>query len=125
MHTILELPGKVFTAGVKTVVLFFRKGEPTKNIWFYQLDPGRSLGKKNPLNDNDLKEFVRLQKNLTCSEKSWIMDVSKLGGLYDLTPNNPNVKDIAPLKEPEALIDHILQLDRDSETILERIRGLL
>ncbi|WP_140126845.1 class I SAM-dependent DNA methyltransferase, partial [Vibrio parahaemolyticus] len=65
LHTILELPGKVFTAGVKTVVLFFRKGEPTKNIWFYQLDPGRSLGKKNPLNDNDLKEFVRLQKNLT------------------------------------------------------------
>ncbi|MCR9668805.1 class I SAM-dependent DNA methyltransferase [Vibrio parahaemolyticus] len=125
LHTILELPGKVFTAGVKTVVLFFRKGEPTKNIWFYQLDPGRSLGKRNPLNDNDLKEFVQLQKNLTCSEKSWIIDVSKLGGLYDLTPNNPNVKDIAPLKEPEALIDHILQLDRDSETILERIRGLL
>ena len=26
-------------AGVKTVVLFFEKGEPTKNTWYYQLDP--------------------------------------------------------------------------------------
>jgi hypothetical protein len=30
---------------VKTVVLFFEKGPPTRKVWFYQLDPGRNLGK--------------------------------------------------------------------------------
>ena len=45
-------------AGVKTVVLFFEKGAPTRKVWYYQLDPGRNLGKTNPLNDNDMAEFV-------------------------------------------------------------------
>jgi type I restriction enzyme M protein len=31
-------------------------------VWYYQLDPGRNLGKTNPLNDADLAEFVELQK---------------------------------------------------------------
>ena len=44
-----RLPGGTFQgAGVKTVVLFFEKGAPTRKIWFYQLDPGRNLGKTNP-----------------------------------------------------------------------------
>ena len=39
LHTILDLPQGVFTgAGVKTVVLFFTKGEPTRKIWYYQLN---------------------------------------------------------------------------------------
>lgn len=49
LHTVLDCPGGTFQgAGVKTVVLFFEKGAPTRSIWYYQLDPGRSLGKTNP-----------------------------------------------------------------------------
>ena len=63
LHTVLDCPGGTFQgAGVKTVVLFFEKGAPTRKIWYYQLDPGRNLGKTNPLNDDDLAEFVKLQK---------------------------------------------------------------
>ena len=59
LHTVLDCPGGTFQgAGVKTVVLFFEKGAPTRKIWYYQLDPGRNLGKTNPLNDDDLAEFV-------------------------------------------------------------------
>ena len=55
LHTVLDCPGGTFQgAGVKTVVLFFEKGAPTRKVWFYQLDPGRNLGKTNPLNDDDL-----------------------------------------------------------------------
>ena len=65
------LPGGTFQgAGVKTVVLFFEKGAPTRKIWFYKLDPGRNLGKTNPLNDDDLKDFVALQAKFKDSEKS-------------------------------------------------------
>ena len=62
LHTVLDCPGGVFQgAGVKTVVLFFEKGAPTRKVWYYQLDPGRNMGKTNSLNDGDLKEFVKLQ----------------------------------------------------------------
>jgi len=68
LHTVLDCPGGTFLgAGVKTVVLFFEKGAPTRRTWFYQLDPGRSMGKTNPLNDADLTEFVELQKTFAIS----------------------------------------------------------
>src|ERR1700733_8045381 len=66
LHAILDCPSGTFQgAGVKTVVLFFEKGAPTRKIWYYQLDPGRNLGKTNPLNNDDLTEFVALQKTFT------------------------------------------------------------
>src|SRR5271167_2243494 len=59
LHTVLDCPGGTFLgAGVKTVVLFFQKGSPTRKVWYYQLDPARSMGKTNSLNDSDLEEFV-------------------------------------------------------------------
>ena len=76
LHTVLDCPGGTFQgAGVKTVVLFFEKGAPTRKVWYYQLDPGRNLGKTNPLNDDDLAEFVKLQKKFADSDKSWTVDV--------------------------------------------------
>ncbi len=64
LHSILDLPGGVFQgAGVKTIVLFFEKGKPTQNIWYYQLNLERNLGKTNPLNEDDLADFINLQKN--------------------------------------------------------------
>jgi type I restriction enzyme M protein len=62
LHTVLDCPGGTFQgAGVKTVVLFFEKGAPSRRIWYYQLDPGRTMGKTTPLNDADLADFVALQ----------------------------------------------------------------
>jgi type I restriction enzyme M protein len=40
LHTVLDMPGGAFQgAGVKTVVLFFEKGAPTRRIWFYHSLP--------------------------------------------------------------------------------------
>ena len=60
LHTILNLPRKVFTAGVKTVVLFFEKGNATKKIFYYDLNLDRNLGLTNPLTKNDLVDFENL-----------------------------------------------------------------
>ena len=66
------MPGGTFQgAGVKTVVLFFEKGTPTKNIWYYQLNLDRNLGKTNALNEKDLEEFVNFYKTKKESENSW------------------------------------------------------
>src|SRR4051812_40380883 len=79
LHTVLDMPGGTFQgAGVKTVVLFFDKGAPTRNIWFYKLEPGRNLGKTNPLNDDDLKEFVAFQYRFADSERSWTVDAKDI-----------------------------------------------
>ena len=71
LHTVLDLPGGVFSgAGVKTIVLFFEKGKPTRDVWYYQLNLDRNLGKTNPLSEKDLEELVKLQKTKGDSENS-------------------------------------------------------
>lgn len=127
LHTILDCPGGTFLgAGVKTVVLFFEKGAPTQNIWYYHLDPGRSLGKTNPLNDNDLNEFVELQKSHADSDKSWTVNIQDIDqDSFDLSVKNPNKAEEEPLRDPEVIINEIETLDAESVEILEGIRGML
>jgi type I restriction enzyme M protein len=127
LHTVLDCPGGTFIgAGVKTVVLFFEKGQPTEKIWYYQLDPGRSLGKTNPLNDDDLKEFVDLQATFAETEKSWFLDVADVDPeTFDLSVKNPNAPEEAPLRDPQEIMDEIAALDRESAEILAGIGGML
>ncbi|MXP26807.1 N-6 DNA methylase [Altererythrobacter indicus] len=127
LHTVLDCPGGTFQgAGVKTVVLFFDKGTPTKKIWYYQLDPGRSLGKTNPLNDDDLKDFVELQATKADSAKSWSVAVDALDQeTFDLSLRNPNAPEEAPLREPAEIIEAMLARDAETAQILEDIRGML
>lgn len=127
LHTILDCPSGTFQgAGVKTVVLFFKKGEPTKKIWYYQLDPGRSMGKTNPLNERDLEEFVAIQKKFESSERSWSVDVSEISlETRDLSVRNPNVTDEMGLLSPSEIISEIEALDIESLEIMKQIRALL
>ena len=111
---------------MKTVVLFFEKGSDTKKIWYYQLDPGRNLGKTNPLNDDDLKEFIDLQKTKADSDKSWTIDVDDVNEeTWDLSVKNPNANEEVVYRSPSEILDEIAELDHQSATILEKIRGLL
>lgn len=60
LHTILRLPTGIFYAnGVKTNVLFFDKGEPTKDIWVYDYRTGikHTMATK-PMTREHLQEFV-------------------------------------------------------------------
>lgn len=127
LFAILDCPGGTFLgAGVKTVVLFFQKGEPTRTIWYYKLDPGRSLGKTSALNDDDLVEFVAMQATCAASEKSWSVDVQDIDKTsYDLSVKNPNAPEEAPLRSPAEILDEIAALDKESAELLEGIRGLL
>ena len=127
LHTVLDCPGGTFQgAGVKTVVLFFEKGAPTRKVWFYQLDPGRNLGKTNPLNDDDLAEFVKLQKTFADSPKSWSVDAKSIDQTtFDLSVKNPNGGEEVTHRSPEAIMDEIAALDAESAEVLGNIRALL
>jgi type I restriction enzyme M protein len=127
LHTVLDLPGGTFTgAGVKTVVLFFEKGKPTQKVWYYQLNLDRNLGKTNPLNENDLAEFVKLQKTFADSENSWTINAKEIDqSTFDLSVKNPNKKDEVSLRSPKTILAEMKALDRESAKILNTIEGLL
>ena len=126
LHTVLDCPSGVYQSGVKNVVLFFEKGSPTRNIWYYQLDPGRNLGKTNPLNDDDLAEFVELQKTQADTAKSWSVDAASIDtATYDLSVKNPNGSEDVIHRSPQAIMDEIAALDAESAEVLMKIRGLL
>lgn len=134
LHTVLDLPGGTFTgAGVKTVVLFFEKGAPTRNVWYYQLNLDRNLGKTNPLNEDDLAEFVKLQAERAANEvgpeteNSWNLDVSKLNDTdgFDLSVKNPNKNDEVLLRSPKEILQEIKSLDEESAKIINSILDLI
>ncbi|MEH2144441.1 class I SAM-dependent DNA methyltransferase [Nostoc sp.] len=155
LHTILDCPSGTFIgAGVKTVVLFFEKGKPfdsvpfdfaqgtgmplfsqgkrlnkgmaTRKIWYYQLDPGRNMGKTNSLNDEDLCKFVELQATFAETEKSWLVDIADVDReTFDLSVKNPNKAEESALREPQEILDEIAALDAESAEILAGIGGML
>ncbi len=148
LHTILDCPSGTFIgAGVKTVVLFFEKGvsfdsvqrtplfaqgQPltqgmsTQKIWYYQLAPGRNMGKTNSLNDEDLREFVELQASFAETEKSWLVDIADVAReSFDLSVKNPNKAEDSLLREPQEILDAIALLDKESAEILAGIGGML
>ncbi|MFM7571771.1 MAG: N-6 DNA methylase [Snowella sp.] len=147
LHTILDCPGGTFIgAGVKTVVLFFEKdstdstqgmplfaedkginqGMKTRKIWYYQLDPGRNLGKTNSLNDEDLAEFIELQSSFSLSEKSWFLEVRDIDQeSFDLSVKNPNRAEDSPLRDPQEILEEIAVLDGETMEILASIGGMV
>ncbi len=123
LDAILDLPSGVFTgAGVKTVVLFFKKGEPTQNIWYYQLSLDRNLGKTNPLNEDDLSEFVSLYDAKSDSEHSWTISADDLDKeTLDLSVKNPNTPEEAPLREPQEIISEMINIEKECALILNQL----
>ncbi len=127
LHTVLDCPGGTFQgAGVKTVVLFFEKGSATRKVWYYQLDPGRNMGKTNPLNDDDLTEFVELQKTFADSPKSWSVEASGIDQTtFDLSVKNPDGGEEVIHRSPQDIMDEIAALDLESAEVLGNIKALL
>ncbi|MBR2123621.1 MAG: N-6 DNA methylase [Acetobacter sp.] len=127
LHTILDCPqGTFLGAGVKTVLLFFEKGAPTQEIWFYQLTPDRTLGKTSALTDADFEEFLHLAPQRAHTPKSWTLAVQDLGDTCDLSVKNPNQqhKEEKPLCVEE-VIHELVALDQKSTALLQRLQDML
>jgi type I restriction enzyme M protein len=125
LHTVLDLPGGAFQgAGVKTVVLFFEKGSPTKKVWYYKLNLDRNLGKGNPLGEIDLVGFIKLQKTKLDSANSWSINIKDVDQtIFDLSVKNPNKDNEVALREPKEILDSINILDNETDKILQIIKS--
>ena len=127
VRAILDMPSGTFIgAGVKTVVLFFEKGSPTEKVWYYQLNPGRNMGKTNPLNERDLEEFVQSYPTQAKTDNSWLIDIADIKtDTWDLTVNNPNRVEDVDNRTPQEIIEEIEKLDHQAAEALQAIKELL
>ena len=124
LHTILDLPSGVFTgAGVKTVVLFFTKGEPTEKTWYYQLE--KHFTKTKPLTESDLADFLAKQKTKEDSESSWTVKISDLDDNLDMSVKNPHKVEEVDERTPKEIADEIVALNTESQQLLNEILKML
>ena len=127
LHTVLDLPGGTFQgAGVKTVVLFFTKGSATQDVWYYKLDPGRSLGKTTALTDVDFTDFLARAEAREEGPDNWRLALADVDPQsFDLSVRNPNAPQAEGPRDPAVILDEIAALDEDSAALLASLRELV
>ncbi len=128
VFAIVSLPQGVFSAmgaGVKTNLLFFEKtGEPTKEIWYYDLEG--KFTKTQKIKDKHFEDVLKKIEKREISENSWIVSIDEIKKKnYDLTAKNPNKKDEFEYKEPKEILSEIEHLDYEIESILKEIKELV
>ncbi|MFH0809767.1 MAG: N-6 DNA methylase [Pseudomonadota bacterium] len=123
---IVSLPPGVFTAagaGVKTNLLFFTKGQPTEQVWYYDLS-GLKVGKRSPLTAAHFEEFLRLLPDRAESEHSWTVSREHIEARnYDLKAVNPNAKGQEDTRTPDEILELIEAKGREVARALGRLRG--
>ncbi len=108
---IVSLPPKVFLnagAASKTNLLFFVKGEPTREIWYYDLSDF-NVTKKQPFTsqhfDNFFKLFDPSNVGPATTERSWSVPIEEIEKKnFDIKAVNPNRKDKGDKRTPEELL---------------------
>lgn len=122
---ILSLPVGVFVnagTSLKTNILFFTKGKPTENIWYYDLS-NLKVGKKNPFILEHLSDFFRLLQSKSHSACSWSVSRQAIvANGYDLKAVNPNVASKNESYTKEELLNMIEAKGREVVEALAALR---
>ena len=124
---IVSLPAGVFTqagAGTKTNLLFFTKGAPTKNVWYYDLTDVK-VRKRKPLTLGHFDEFFALLPERAESERSWTVSCKDIEARnYDLKAVNPNRPSDADTRTPQELISLIEAHGEEMREALAELKRL-
>lgn len=130
LHTIIRLPGSVFApyTSIATNLLFFTKGEPTKDVWYYEhrLPEGvKAYNKTKPIRVEEFDSIKEWWDNRTESEVAWkvsIDDIKKRN--YNLDIKNPNIIEVDELNPEEVLADYRAK-QAEVKNILDKIKSEL
>jgi len=129
LHTIIRLPQGVFNpyAGVNTNLLFFQKGSPTKEIWYYELplpEGMKQYTKGRPIRDEEFEPVKKWWVNRKTNGNAWKVSIKEIQGRgYNLDFKNPNRKEGLSHKSPEELVEEILSIEKNIKTLLSEISG--
>lgn len=98
LHTIVRLPVGVFSpyTDIRTNLLFFEKGSPTKGVWFYELTPptGERYTKTKPITSGDFDDLRKWWSDRRANESAWSVAVSEFDQRVNLNAVNPACKDV-------------------------------
>ena len=138
LHTIVRLPNGVFApyTSIPTNLLFFERGGPTKNIWYYEqpLPEGRKqYTKTSPLQLEEFAACVAWWKKRKVNEQAWKVPVADIlrydndGALVsaNLDIKNPNGKQDLVHLPPEQLVEDILEKEKRIIDIVAEIKYAL
>lgn len=128
LHTIIRLPNSVFApyATVATNLLFFTKGEPTKEVWYYEhtLPEGqKSYSKTKPIQFEELDPIKKWWSNRVESEVTWKVSIEDLKKTdFNLDIKNPNRKEEVMEFTSAELIKKLEESFAESQKLLEEIK---
>jgi len=135
LHTIISLPSGVFAcvspkggSGPKTNLLFFEKGIPTREIWYYELTPpnGKNYTRNNPIKDEDLEDTYKKWQKREISKNSWIVKVEDIIKRdYDLSAKNPNKIKLTTYKSPDKIVEGVLKSEKEIANIIKEVKRTL
>jgi len=138
LFCIISLPGGVFVnagAGIKTDLLFFKKGKSTKKVWYYDMTltedmSPRRVNKGNPLlldHFSDCIERLSLPESHEdrVSNWSWFITREEIEAKnYDLKAVNTNSPDMSEKRSPKELIDIILKSQENIRNLISEFEKL-
>ena len=122
LHTIVRLPNGVFSpyTGIKTNLLFFTKGEQTKEVWYYEhpYPPGvKSYNKTKPIRIEEFEPEKAWWSNRVESERAWRVSYENIAeNNFNLDVKNPRSPDEDRWDVEELLAKHIQVLNDLAKT---------
>ena len=128
VHTIVRLPNSVFQpyASVATNLLFFTKGEPTKEIWYWEhkLPEGqKSYSKTKPIQKSEFASLLAWWNNRSENDTAWKVPIEKISeNGWNLDIKNPFLKEDEITYSTAELLDMLHESFVKSESLLEELR---
>ena len=131
LHTIVRLPNGVFApyTSIPTNLLFFTKGQPTKDVWYFehQLPEGKkNYTKTQPVQFEEFTSLLEWWDNRTESQNAWKVAASAIAANgYNLDIKNPNSSEDFEHMPPEQLLEDILLKETRILEILHELKSAL
>jgi type I restriction enzyme M protein len=128
LHTIVRLPNSVFQpyASVATNLLFFTKGEPTKNVWYYQhkVPVGiKSYSKTKPIQLSEFDDLKTWWNNRESSDVAWCENIESIkANGYDLDIKNPHQPEEEKQNTSSELLDLLHSSFAKGDELLDQLR---
>ena len=131
LDAVVRMPGGEFTpyAAPKVNLLFFTKGTPTKDVWFYALPLPNGVGKNGftktmPLLDEHMDEVRAFFKERKKGPNAWKVGIAEIKAHnWSLDFKNPNGSVVAEHKTQAELLGEIEEKEAKIREILSEIKG--
>lgn len=135
LHTVVRLPVSVFRpyASVKTNLLFFEKGKPTKNIWFYEhrvVEGQKAYSMTKPIRFEYFQDCIKWwggskRKRRIETELAWKVSIDEVRkGDFNIDFKNPN-KVEEEAKDPEILLAKLQETETETTELQNKLKNIL